>query len=309
MDAKYVKIRNVLIIILVLNLLVSGLKIFTGLASNSNSIFSDGLHSLSDSFNNVVGIVALSYAYKPADTDHPYGHKKFETMLSLFIGIILLAMAYQLFMRSVTGFNEVNNNINISELNIAIMVVTTAINIFVSRYEISQGHKLDSSFLVSDAKHTLSDIYISISVIISLIGIKYFGLPKYFDNVIAIVVAIFIVRAAISIIRDAIAILSDRKIIDAKKIADIVCSFKEVKNVHTIKSRGFKDDPFIELHICVDPNMNIKDGHTLHHKIEDRIRENLLENAEVNIHIEPYDSSKDKDRGIDCKDKKIKNKK
>lgn len=292
MEAKYRKIRKVLLVILVLNLLVSILKIVTGLSSNSNSIFSDGLHSLSDGFNNVVGIVALSYAYKPADINHPYGHKKFETMLSLFISFILLVLAYQLFMRSVTGFSEVNNNIHISDLNIAIVIVTTVINIFVSKYEMDQGKKLDSSFLVSDAKHTLSDIYISISVIISLIGIKYFGLPKYFDNIIALVVVVFIVRAAISIIKDAFNVLSDRKVIDAQKIATVVCSFKEVKDVHTIKSRGLRDDPFIELHICVDPNMNIKEGHILHHQIEEKIRENLLENAEVNIHIEPYDSSK-----------------
>jgi cation diffusion facilitator family transporter len=292
MKAKYIKIRRVLVIILALNLLVSILKIVTGLTSNSNSIFSDGLHSLSDGFNNVVGIIALSYAYKPADTNHPYGHKKFETMMSLFISVILLILAYQLFMRSVTSFNQVNSNIHISNLNIGIMLVTTIINVFVSKYEIRAGKQLDSSFLVSDAKHTLSDIYISISVIISLIGIKYFGLPKYFDNIIAIMVVIFIVRAAISIIKDAFNVLSDKKIIDATKIAEVACSFKEVKDVHTIKSRGFRDDPFIELHICVDPHMSIKDGHTLHHRIEKKIRENLLENADVNIHIEPYEKAK-----------------
>lgn len=294
MKAKYIKIRRVLVIILALNLLVSVLKIVTGLTSNSNSIFSDGLHSLSDGFNNVVGIIALSYAYKPADVNHPYGHKKFETMMSLFISVILLILAYQLFMRSVTSFNQVNSNIHISNLNIGIMLVTTIVNVFVSKYEIRAGKQLDSSFLVSDAKHTLSDIYISISVIISLIGIKYFGLPKYFDNIIAIMVVIFIVRAAISIIKDAFNVLSDKKVIDAKKIAEVACSFKEVKDVHTIKSRGFRDDPFIELHICVDPHMSIEDGHTLHHRIEKKIRENLLENADVNIHIEPYEKAKHK---------------
>lgn len=294
MKAKYIQIRRVLVIILALNLLVSILKIVTGLTSNSNSIFSDGLHSLSDGFNNVVGIIALSYAYRPADSNHPYGHKKFETMMSLFISIILLIMAYQLFMRSVTSFNQVNSNIQISNLNIGIMLVTTIINVFVSKYEIKAGRELDSSFLVSDAKHTLSDIYISISVIISLIGIKYFGLPKYFDNIIAIMVVIFIVRAAISIIREAFNVLSDKKVIEAKKIAEVVYSFKEVKDVHAIKSRGFRDDPFIDLHICVDPHMSVEQGHNLHHRIEKKIRENLLENADVNIHIEPYEKVKQK---------------
>ena len=286
-DSNYKKIRVVLVVILVLNLVVSLTKIFLGYYTNSNSIYADGIHSLSDALSNVVGIVALSFAYMPADANHPYGHKKIETILSLFIGFVLLVISYNIFAETLRTFNDVSN-LSISNVTILIMLATMIVNIFVTKYEEKQGKALGSSFLISDAKHTMSDVYISASVIISLIGIKYFSLPEYFDSIVSFLVIIFIVKAAITIIWDAIKVLSDTTVVDPNLVREVVYSFKEVNECHMIKSRGFADYAFLELHILVEPSMDVKTAHSLSHEIEQKIKEKIMNNLNVIIHIEPY---------------------
>jgi len=287
-NSNYKKIRFVLAIILVLNIAVSLTKILLGHYTNSTSIYADGFHSLADGLNNVVGIVALSFAYKPADANHPYGHKKIETILSMFIGFVLLMLSYNIFMEAITNFNN-PTPLNLSFFAIAVMIATMVVNILVTVYEHKKGKELHSSFLISDAKHTLSDVYVSGSVIISLIGIKYFNLPEYFDSIMSFLVVIFICKAAISIIIDSTKVLTDTRIINPKLVQKIAYSFKDVKKCIMIKSRGYTDEAFLELHIVVDPNMSVLHAHILAHKIEDKIKEEIMNNLHVIIHIEPYE--------------------
>lgn len=287
-DSNVKKIRFVLIITLGLNLIVSTTKLVLGSYTNSSSIVADGVHSLSDGFNNIVGIIAITLAYKPADENHPYGHKKIETMLSMFISIILFIMGFTILKDNVLNFNK-TVDLNISTLSIIIMIGTMMINIFVTRYELYKGKQLNSSFLISDAKHTMSDVYITISVIISLIGIKYLGLPNYFDNIMSFIVVFFIIKAGFEIFIDAAKVLIDQTLIDPKDVEEIIATFPQVYGSHMIRSRGFEDSGFVELHIEVDPLMTVKDAHQLNHDIEVKLNEHLEENVSVIVHIEPLD--------------------
>ncbi|MEG0283454.1 MAG: cation diffusion facilitator family transporter [Erysipelotrichales bacterium] len=285
-DSNYKKIKFVLLIILVLNLVVTITKITLGMLTNSSSITADGYHSLSDGLNNVIGVIALSLAFKPADVNHPYGHKKIETISSLFIGFILLVMGFNILKTNITHFNS-SDNLNISPLALGIMIATMCINIFVTRYELKKGKELNSSFLISDAKHTQSDVYITISVIISLVAIKFFHLPVYFDNIMSFFVVFFIIKAGIEIIKETTKVLLDTKLINPKEIEKIVLSFDEVQQCHMIKSRGYEDQGFVELHIHVDPNMSVLQAHRLDHAIENKINSELDEKLSVIVHIEP----------------------
>ncbi|WP_423364693.1 cation diffusion facilitator family transporter [Mycoplasma sp. P36-A1] len=289
-SSNYKKIKKVLIVIMLLNFLVSGLKIIIGYTTNSNAIATDGLHSLTDGLNNIVGVVALSFAYKPADKEHPYGHKKIENIISLFIGFVLLLMSYNIIKENIVNFDRVEA-INLSTISILVMITTLIINLFVTSYERKMGNELNSSFLISDAAHTMSDVYVSISVIISIIGIKYFNLPPYFDKIMAMVVAIFILKAGIEIISEATKVLVDQKVINEEQVKKIVYSFKEVKDTHMIKSRGIEDDMHLDLHIEVDPNMSVSRAHALSHDIENSIQKTINPNTNVIIHVEPHDES------------------
>lgn len=287
-SSNYKDVRKVLGIVLVFNVIVFVTKIVLGLAVNSQSIFSDGIHSISDGFNNVVGIIALSFAYQPADDNHPYGHRKIETILSLAIGVVLLMLGYNLFVSNINSFNE-NSVLELDLYAIIVMLFTLAINIFVTKYELKKGKEYNSSFLISDAKHTLSDIYISLSIIISLVGIYFFNLPAYFDNIMSFFVIIFIFKAGFSIINDNYKILIDHQSVDPTEIKKIVNEFDDVYETHMIKSRGYEYESFVELHVLVDKDMTVLKAHELSHQIEDRINFELKRNINVITHIEPVE--------------------
>jgi len=139
--------------------------------------------------------------------------------------------------------------------------------------------------------HTRTDIYISISVLISLIAIRL-GFPAWIDPVISIIITGFIVYAAYQILKPTSDILVDRAAVDSERIQIIVMEhFKEVKNCHKIRSRGREDDIHIDLHITVEPGMTLEDSHSLAHNIERKIKDDMNHNIQVIIHVEPDEES------------------
>lgn len=286
MNNNVKRVKNVLLIILFANVFVAVLKIVIGSIAKSTSLTADGFHSLSDGASNIVGLVGIWFASKPVDEEHPYGHKKFETLAGLFIGGMLTIVGIKV----VTGaFQKFNNQVtpNITLESIIALFITLLINIFVSKIEYSEGKKLSSQILISDSMHTRSDIYVSIGVVITLIGIKI-GLPPIIDPIASLVVGGFIFHAAYEIFSDTSGVLVDKAVIDAEKIKNIAFEFEEVKDAHNVRSRGTEDEMHIDLHIMVDAYMSVEDSHTLATNIENRVKEELGENSQVILHLEPY---------------------
>ena len=170
-------------------------------------------------------------------------------------------------------------------------LLTLIINIFVTTYENKKGKELNSDILIADASHTRSDIFVSIGVLGTLLALK-FGFPPIIDPIVSLIVAALIIHAGYEIFRDTSSILVDKFVVDNDKISQIIKDFPEVKNIHRIRSRGREDDMFLDLHVMVDENTTVKEAHLLVHKIERKIKEEINENAEVIIHIEPYDGRK-----------------
>lgn len=280
------QVRRVLLIILVANLFVAILKIVIGSLIKSTSMSADGFHSLSDGSSNIVGLVGIWYASKPVDLDHPYGHRKFETLAGLFIGGMLAVVGLNVIVDAFKRFfNPVVPNITLE--SIITLLVTLGINIFVSSYEYKAGKKLNSQILISDSLHTRSDIYVSAGVLVTLLSISL-GLPAIIDPIASIVVALFIFHAAYEIFSENSGVLLDKVAVDSEKVREIVLGFSEVKDIHQIRSRGRSDELFIDLHVMTDPSMSIEESHTLIHSIEDKMREELCANTQVIVHLEPY---------------------
>ena len=287
MISKNVKrIRDVLLIILLANIFVAVLKIVIGNFVKSASMTADGFHSLSDGASNVVGLVGIWYASKPEDTDHPYGHRKFETLASLFIGGMLTFVGINIAISALQRFaRPVVPNITLT--SIIILVATLGINIFVSWYEYGEGRKLKSQILISDSYHTRSDIFVSIGVLVTLVCIRL-GLPSVIDSVASIVVSLFIFYAAYEIFKETSEVLVDKAVVDCETIRKIVLEFPDVKNVHQIRSRGKADDLYIDLHIMTEPTMSVEKSHTLIHNIESKMKEAICSDTQVIVHLEPY---------------------
>ena len=286
MQSDYRQVKRVLWLILLANFIVALLKIVVGIAIRSTSMTADGFHSIADTTSNILGIIGIILASKPTDKELPYGHSKFEVISGLFIGAMLLFLAGKIIVDALESFrNPVVPAITIESL--IALFITLFINIFVSNYEYKMGKRLNSYILISDSLHTKSDIFVSIGVLVTLLGVK-FGLPIIIDPIVSLVVAGFILYASYEIFKSTINVLVDKAIIDDKDVISVLYTFKEIKTYHNIRSRGSENNIYIDMHIMVDPNMTVENAHKLSHDIEDKIRKIVNENAQVIIHIEPY---------------------
>lgn len=283
------EVRKVLLITFFLNLAVSAAKLIYGIMTKSLSLEADGFHSLFDSASNVVALVGIFLAAKPPDKEHPYGHRKIETLASLGISFLLFATCYEIITNVI---DRIQNPITpqIHTLSFVIMIITMAINYGVATYESKKGKKLKSDILLADAVHTRTDIFVSLSVIISFVAVLL-KVPMV-DIIIASIIVLFIIYAAWKIMHRSINVLLDAQPMDPDDIEKMVINIPGVKLCHKIRSRGTANGVFIDLHIHVDPLLSTEDSHTLTHKVIETLKNAHPEILDVLIHTEPAYSTK-----------------
>jgi cation diffusion facilitator family transporter len=277
-------VSRVLVRVLVLNLAVAGAKLMLGYATGAVSIISDGFHSLTDSTANVMGLVGLRIARKPPDADHPYGHRKFETLAAAGIFVFLLLVVVEV-VRS--AFSRIRSGAapEITPLTFAVMVATLIVNILVVRYEGGRARAFNSELLLADAAHTRSDVWTTCTVLTSLVAVKL-GYPIV-DAIGALVVAVFIARAGLQIGLESSNILADRVVLDEEQIRQVVMDVPQALGCHQIRTRGTFDHTFLDLHVWFPPRTTLHEAHRLSHVVKDRLMEAFPQIADAIIHIEP----------------------
>ncbi|MBU4251643.1 MAG: cation diffusion facilitator family transporter [Candidatus Omnitrophica bacterium] len=281
----YQKIRKILIIVLALNWAVALTKIIYGLSSRCFSMTADGFHSLSDGTSNIIGLIGIHFACQPVDKDHPYGHKKYETLFSLGIAGMLFLVSFNLLK---AGWQRLHHPILFQADwgSFAVMLITLTVNIYVMRYEYRKGRALKSDILISDSLHTRADIFTSFSVIIALVITKL-GFPLI-DPIVTILIALFIGYAAFAIIKQSSDVLCDTAVfLDDQKVRDIVLKTEGVLACHKIRSRGRIDDVYIDLHVQVNPSMHMDNAHQISCRIEEAIKSAIPGITDVVVHMEP----------------------
>jgi cation diffusion facilitator family transporter len=247
----------------------------------------DGFHSFSDGSSNVIGLVGIWIASRPIDENHPYGHKKYETLTSIGIAILLFLVCMNVVKEGVFRFfHPVSPEVNWGSF--LVMGITLLINVAVMVYETQQGKALKSDILISDALHTRADILTSFSVIVTLIGIKL-GYP-ILDPITSLIIAVFIGYAGIGILKESSRVLSDGVALQIEEIERIVLSIEGVKECHQIRSRGRADDIHIDLHVLVDPEMDVHKAHHLSYAIENKIKREFRGVTDVVVHMEPKEA-------------------
>jgi cation diffusion facilitator family transporter len=283
-ESRYGEVRQVLVRILYLNLAVALAKIVFGQLSGSISILSDGVHSLTDGASNVVALVGLRLARKPPDANHPYGHRKFETLAAGGIALFLLIVVVEVAQTALTRFRT-GGAPSVSLASYAIMFATLAINIAVVRSERNAAKRLSSELLLADARHTQSDVLTSIAVIAALAG-SAAGYPLL-DPMAALIIVGFIGNAGFEIARDAARILSDEIVISEDDVRLVVESVPQVLGCHHIRSRGSADHVFLDLHVWLDGATPLTDAHAVSHHVKDLLMDRYPQIADAIIHIEP----------------------
>lgn len=290
MEVRNAGIKKVLWQILVLNVLVAVGKAAWGLISGSTAMFADGIHSFTDGSGNIVALIAMGAASKPPDKDHPYGHHKYESFASAIIGIMLCLAAWKVFSGSAAALMAFAHSgtlpkIEVSITSFAVMLTTLAINIFVVWFETKRGKELGSDVLQSDAKHTLSDIWVTLGVLVSLVLVKV-GVPIA-DPIVGLFVAIAIVWAAIEVFKGVNTTFSDQQRLNPHDVMKTVLAFEGVKGCHHIRSRGTGAIIHMDMSILVDPLMTVEDGHKIAYDLEHWLCKQHEGVVDVVIHVEP----------------------
>ncbi len=279
------KVRQVLFYTLILNIVAAVAKILYGNITNSISMFSDGLHSFFDGTSNVIGLIGIWIASRPPDESHPYGHRKYETLSTIVIAVLIFMAGFGILNKAFTSFKE-PPGIEVTSLSFIIMAVTLLINIGVMTYETKKGRELKSEILLADAMHTKTDIFISISVVISLIAAKI----EYpvIDTITAVIITLFIAKMGFSILKSAASVLADTACINPADIKDVVTRIDGIKGCPGIRTRGKESAVHIDLHVLVDPEVKTAEAHDLAHSVEEVIKKEFPSVIDVVTHIEPY---------------------
>lgn len=263
------------------NLAMMLAKLTVGLGTGSIAVLSDAIHSLADLANNALGIVATRIASDPPDREHPYGHRKYETLavfaVAMLLSVLALEIAHGAFF---SGSREVTHQ----GWGLAVMLAVLALNIAVSIWEGRWARRLNSDILHADARHTLSDVLTTIAVIAGwqLAARGY----HWLDGLTSLVVAALILYLAYGLFRRAIPVLVDESVASPEALSDAAREVEGVRETRRVRSRAGGSGPAIDLIVSVDPQLSTAESHAIADEIE-RVLGERFAARDVTVHIEP----------------------
>lgn len=278
-------VRRVLAQVLVLNLVVVAIKLIVGIRTNALSVLGAALESSLDLLNNVVGMILVSVAARAPDETHPYGHAKFETLGALAIVTFLSISCFELLRQGVVQLRRAHSPSAPTTLELTVVALTLGVNALIVVYERRRGRELASSFLVADAAHTHSDLYVTLLAIASLV-LTRLGLGAL-DPVLALLVALIIARNGYQILKETVPILVDERGLDSADVRRIVERIPRIAEVRSVRSRaGASGIVFAEVTVGVAGETSVADAHEIADEVENRVAE-ALGASEVVVHVEP----------------------
>jgi cation diffusion facilitator family transporter len=285
------EVRKVLLITLLLNLFVMGLKAVVGFWTGSLSLQADALHSVTDSANNVLGLIASRFSSPQPDRDHPYGHQKFEAVGALGIAAFLGIACFEILQGAIERLSRGLTPVNISASELWLLLIVLGVNIFVTFYERGVGKRVGSPILLADAQHTMSDVWVTITVLVGLIGVwqaRLLNLPQlqWLDVILAFPVALLVFSSGWKVLKENLPWLVDEMAIAPEAIQAIVMQVPGVINCHNITSRGLLGrQVFIEMDLIVDAQ-DVEAAHRITEDVETLLEERFSP-VRVRIHVEP----------------------
>jgi cation diffusion facilitator family transporter len=269
MQRDYAQIQRVLIITFVLNLVAAFAKLGAGVWTGTLSLIADGLDTLFDGISNIIGVIAVRISSQPPDKEHPYGHRKFETLAALFIAAALFITAWELG-SSAIGRLRNPEPLEFQWVTVVALTVGSIIQAFTGIWERRMARKLSSEVLMADARHTLASIGVSATVLVGLV-LVWLGYG-WADPAVALIVALIIAKIGVDTVRENVPALVDRAPLSEDNIGAVVANVQGVESYHRIRSRGPSDHVAIDLHVRVAPSLSMQDANA----IADEVRRRLL---------------------------------
>lgn len=278
-------VERVLLGILVLNLLVALAKGVYGALSGSLAIASDAAHSAIDGSSNVVGVIALRFASRPPDEDHPYGHRKIEIVAASLIGVAIGVVALELGAGAVRALASGRPPPRIDATGYLVMTGTLVVNVLVAWWERREGRRLGSRFLEADAAHTASDVLVTLGVLGAMVLVR--AGHAWADPVASLAVMVVIARVAYQVLLSNVEVLIDRAAIDAAQVRSLVLQVPGVTGCHRVRSRGAPGAIHVDLHVTADGAQTLSQAHALTEHVERHLCEHLPDVHDVTVHVEP----------------------
>jgi cation diffusion facilitator family transporter len=278
-DAKVLKI---ILIEGLANLTVLGIKLLVGIATGSLAVLGDAVHSLTDVINNVVAWLVTRHSAKPADSGHPYGHRKFETVAVFSLAALLSILAFELVLHAIT---RETTEIVTGHLELALMTGVLLINIAVSSWQRIWAKRLNSDILLADANHTFSDVLITASVILGW-QLSARGWV-WADQIGALAIAALIFYLAYGLFKRTLPVLLDERAIEAGRIRTAVQNVDGVRAVRRIRSRWMGPASAVDLVIEVDAQISTSEAHGIADQVEE-ILADRFNTQDASIHVEPH---------------------
>lgn len=277
-------IRKVLWITLGLNVAVAMAKLLVGLSQGALALVGDGIHSFSDASSNVIGLIGMYWAAKPADDDHHYGHHKVEIMAATAIAVFLFITAWEICKRAVLNMGQ-PVTANVDALAFAVSIGTFGVNVFVATYERRAARRLGSRFLEADAAHTASDLWVTATVMVSLVALEL-GIPIV-DPIFALGIGLYIGYIGWGILSKNATVLMDTAPLAPEDVRREVLAVPGVLSCHKIRTRGWEGHIFIDLHVQIDPSLDTVQGHRIAHSVQEHVKAAIAGVEDVLIHTEP----------------------
>jgi cation diffusion facilitator family transporter len=271
------------------NLVLSALKISVGWAGQSHALIADGIHSLSDLATDVLVWVAGVQASRGPDDEHPYGHGRYETMATLALGIMLLAVAVGLGWDAAHRLFSPEQLLTPSWIALVAAALSIAVKEWLYWYTLAYARRIRSDMLRANAWHHRSDAVSSVVVLIGVAG-TLAGLP-YLDAVAAFVVAVMIAKIAWDLGFDAA-----RELVDTGLSPERIAAVREtilrvggVRDIHMLRTRSLGGVASTDVHVLVDPRISVSEGHLISVKVEQELKREIAEINDVTVHIDPED--------------------
>jgi cation diffusion facilitator family transporter len=279
--------RQVLRVILIegaANVAVLAAKLVVGFSTGSLAVLGDALHSLTDLANNLVAWFVARLSAAPPDRDHPYGHRKFETLAVFGLASLMTVLGIEL---ALGAIRREPQPIARDTWALATMLGVLGVNIVVAVWEGSRARRLASDILLADARHTLVDVLTTVVVIVGwqVAARGYLWL----DSVFAVGVSVLVLYLAWGLFARVIPVLVDEAAIDPEAAASLVLALEGVQSVKGVRSRRTGGAAAVDLIITVDAQLPTRRAHEIADRIETALRQQLHA-QDVTVHVEPEDA-------------------
>lgn len=287
------EIRSITLWGAVVNIALTVLKIVAGVLGRSAAMIADGVHSLSDLLSDIVVIVFTHISSKGKDRDHSFGHGKFETLATLIVSVILLAVGADLMAGGVKSIIAVMGGEVLPKpgyIALAAAIVSIAAKEILYRATVRKGQKVNSPVVIANAWHHRSDAFSSIGSLVSICGAIFLGnrwtiLDPLASCIISVVIVVVAVRMAIPSLAELLETSLPEEI--EQDIKTIAMSINGVDDIHELKTRRNGISFIIDAHIAVNPNLSIVEAHDIATNVEEALLAKYGRETQINIHVEP----------------------